>query len=196
MSQKLTRDRLKQIILEERQAVTRYLIAEGGCGCGGCPTCKSSLSSMSDMSRSSSMGGMMHHDEPEELDSLVITYEDDGLPSPKHYMDHATAGALTQSYPYEKDTGGDIVHGNDYGQSYMAKQHLHTIMKMAKKLDGMISGDEELEDWCESKIAVAASMMQAVTEFVCYHKAATHPEMESYAPNYGMRNLMRVLDEE
>lgn len=187
MAAKLTREHLRRIILEEKRNVTRALIAEGGCGCGGCSTCKSSLSSIA---------GYGSHDEPEEIDSLVISYDDDGLPDPKHYMDHASAGAMTQSYPYDRDTGGDVVHGHEYGQSYMAKQHLHTIMKMAKKLDSMIEGDEELEDWCESKIAVAASMMQSVTEFVCYHKAATMPEMESHPADYGMKNLMRVLSEE
>jgi hypothetical protein len=187
MPTKLTRERLKKIVLEERRAVTRALITEGGCGCGGCATCRSNLSSMS---------GYAPHDEPEEIDSLVISYGDDGLPDPKHYMDHATAGAMTQSYPYERDTDGDIVHGHEYGQSYMAKQHLHTIMKMAQQLDSMISGDEELEDWCESKLSVAASMMRSVSEFVSYHKAAAHPTAESHPADYGMRSLMRVLDEE
>lgn len=187
MAQRLTRDRLKQIILEERRAVTRQLISEGGCGCGGCSTCRSNLASMMSYEP---------HDEPEEIDSVAISYDDDGLPSPKHYMDHATAGALTHAYPYERDTGDDIVHGHDYGQSYMAKQHLNTIMKMAQKMDGMISGDEELEDWCESKIAVAASMLQSVAEFVAYHKAAAHPEAESHPDDHGMRSFMRVFDEE
>ena len=187
MSSKLTRSHLQKIILEERRAITRALISEGGCGCGGCSTCRSNLASMASFEA---------HDEPEEIDSLVISYGDDGLPKPEHYMDHATADAMTHAYPYEKDTDGDIVHGHDYGQSYMAKQHLHTIMKMAQKLDSMISGEEELEDWCESKISVAASMMRSVTEFVAYHKAASHPTSESHPADHGMRNLMRVLDEE
>jgi len=187
MAQRLTRDRLKQIILQERRAVTRQLISEGGCGCGSCSTCKSNLSGMM---------SFQPHDEPDDMDSIAISYEDDGLPSPKHYMDHAEAGALTQSYPYEEDTDGDIVHGHDYGQSYMAKQQLNTIMTIARKLDGMISGDEELEDWCESKISVATSMLQSVAEFVAYHKAATHSKAESYPDNHGMRSLMKVFDEE
>ena len=78
----------------------------------------------------------------------------------------------------------------------MAKQQLNTIMTIAKKLDGMISGDEELEDWCESKISVATSMLQSVAEFVAYHKAATHSAAESYPDNHGMRSLMKVFDEE
>jgi hypothetical protein len=142
------------------------------------------------------MASYEDHDEPEEIDSLVVTYGDDGMPKPEHYMDHATADAMAHSYPYEKDTGGDIVHGNDYGQSYMAKQHLSTIMKMAQQLDSMIEGDEELEDWCESKISVAASMMRSVAEFVAYHKSAAHPTAESHPADYGMRSLMRVLREE
>ena len=78
----------------------------------------------------------------------------------------------------------------------MAKQQLHTIMKMAQKLDGMIGGDEELEDWCESKLAVATSMLQSVTEFVSYHKAASHPDAESHPADHGMGSLMRILREE
>ena len=137
MAQRLTRDRLKQIILQERRAVTRQLISEGGCGCGGCATCKSNLSGMM---------SFQPHDESDEMDAVTISYDDDGLPSPKHYMDHAEAGALTHSYPYEEDTDGDIVHGHDYGQSYMAKQHLHTIIEACHELDSMIHGDEELEE--------------------------------------------------
>ena len=184
MIKKLTRATLKTIILEERRAVTRALIAEGGCGCGMCSTCRSSLSSMS---------GIESHDEP--ANSMIISYDDEGMPSSHNYMDHATANA-THAYPYEDDTGGDIVHGHDFGQSYMAKQQLHTIMKMAQKLDGMIEGDEELEDWCESKLAVATSMLQSVTEFVSYHKAASHPDAESHPADHGMGSLMRILREE
>jgi hypothetical protein len=78
----------------------------------------------------------------------------------------------------------------------MAKQQLHTIMQIAQKLDSAIEGDEELEDWCESKISVATSMLQSVAEFVMYHKAAAHPEAESHAPDHGMKSLLRVLSEE
>jgi len=35
-----------------------------------------------------------------------------------------------------------------------------------------------------------------VTEFVAYHKAASHPTAESHPADHGMRNLMGVLDEE
>ncbi len=185
MSSKLTRDHLRRIILEERRAVTRQLIAEGGCGCGGCSTCASGLKKI--------LGGSQEMEPHEDVE--VITYDDDGLPHPDLYQDHATADA-THAYPYEKDTGDDIVHGHEYGQSYMAKQNLHKLAKLAHQLDSMIEGDEELEDWCESKLAVAASMVQAVADFVAYHKGATMPEAESHAPDHGMMSLMRVLSEE
>ena len=186
MSEKLTRSHLKRIILEERRAITRKLISEGGCGCGGCSTCMSGLMKIV---------GDEGHGMPHEDKGLVISYDDSGMPSPDHYEDHATAG-MPHSYPYDKDTGDDIVHGHDYGQSYMAKQQLHTIMQIAQKLDSAIEGDEELEDWCESKISVATSMLQSVAEFVMYHKAAAHPEAESHAPDHGMKSLLRVLSEE
>jgi hypothetical protein len=178
------------MILEERRSITRRLIAESGCGCGGCSSCKASLSAMSRESM-----GHEHEMEP-EVEGLVISYDDDGLPDPKHYMDHAEAGALTQSYPYEQDTHGDIVHGHSFGQSYMAKQHLHTIVQNSDDLLNMIGGDEELEDWCESKLAVASSMVQAVKNFVEYYKGASHEKAESHSPMHGMHSLMRVLDEE
>ena len=190
MASKLTRDHLRRIILEERRSITRQLISEGGCGCGGCSTCKSGLMSM--------MGGGMsghEHDMDEDEDVQVISYDDDGLPHSSQYQDHATADA-THAYPYEKDTGGDIVHGHEYGQSYMAKQNLHKLANLAHQLDSMIEGDEELEDWCESKLSVAASMVQAVADFVAYHKGATMPEAESHMDDHGMMNLMRVLSEE
>lgn len=189
MSDRLTRSALKRIILEERRAITRKLISEGGCGCGGCSTCAQNMMKIVG-------SGMQDEDEHDHEDeSLVISYNDEGVPDPMHYVDHAEADA-THAYPYERDTDGDIVHGHDYGQSYMAKQHLHTIQKMVSKLDSVIEGDEELEDWCESKLAVAASMIQSVTEFVTYHKAASHPEAESHAPDHGMRSLMRLLNQE
>jgi len=186
MASKLTRDSLRQIILEERRSITRRLIAEGGCGCGGCSTCMSGLQNI--------MGGG-HEEMEHEGDIEVLTYSDDGLPHPSLYQDHASADA-THAYPYDKDTDGDIVHGHEYGQSYMAKQNLNRLANLAHQLDSMIEGDEELEDWCESKLSVAASMVQAVADFVAYHKGATMPESESHAPNHGMMNLMRVLSEE
>lgn len=188
MSNKLTRAKLSKMILEERRAITRRLIAEGGCGCGGCSGCKASLAAMSQENEGFEM-------EP-EVEGLVISYDDDGLPSPGQYMDHAEAGALSQSYPYEHDTDGDVVHGHGFSQSYMAKQHLYTIAQDSKALLGMIHGEEELEDWCESKLAVAASMVQAVKNYVEYHKGATHATAESSAPMHGLHSLMRVLDEE
>ena len=136
------------------------------------------------------------HEHPEESDDIVITYDDDGLPHPKHYMDHASASAYDHSYPYEKDTGDDIVHGHGFSQSYMAKQHLHSIVRDSQYLSSVVGGDEELEDWCESKLAVAASMVQAVKNYVRYHKtAAGHPEMESVKPLHPMHTLSRILDE-
>jgi hypothetical protein len=154
------------------------------------------------------LGGGVH-EEPDEDDALVISYDETGMPAPGNYMDYASASA----YPFGDDdddhhhgknftmgghneTGHDITHGDDYGQSYMAKQHINTIIKAAQTLDEMIHGDEELEDWCESKLAVAANTIQAVANFVSYHKGSTHTAAESYSPNYGIRNLMRVLDDE
>ena len=188
MSNKLTRAKLSQLILEERRAITRRLISEGGCGCGSCSGCKASLASMAREGQ--------HHEMTPEIEGLVISYDEDGLPSPSQYMDHAEAGALSQSYPYDQDTHGDIVHGHEYGQSYMAKQHLYTIMQDSEALLSMIGGDEELEDWCESKLAVAVSMIQAVKNFVEYHKGASHATAESSSPMHGVHSLMRVLDED
>jgi hypothetical protein len=203
MSDRLTRSSLKRIILEEKRAITRKLIAEGGCGCGGCSTCAQNMMKI--------IGDGMHEDDAHEgEDALVITYDDSGMPAPSNYDDYESV----TGYPFGDDedddhhhgknvtmggrdkTGHDITHGDDYGQSYMAKQHINTIIKSAKTLDSMIHGDEELEDWCESKLSVAASMLQAVANFVSYHKGASHTAAESYSPSYGVRNLMRVLEDE
>ena len=184
MPTKLTRDNLRKIILEERRAISHRLISEGGCGCGGCSTCMSGLMKI--------IGD--EEVEPDE-DVEVLTYSDDGLPHPSLYQDHASAVA-THLYPYDDHTDGDIVHGHQFGQSYMAKQNLHKLATLAHQIDGLIEGDEELEDWCESKLAVAASMVQAVADFISYHKGATMPEAEEHMPDHGMRNLMRVLSEE
>ncbi len=186
----------------ERRDLQRRLIQEGGCGCGGCSTCASSMMNIAD---EHDLYGMM----PDEHEAIVIEYGDDGLPSPSQYMDHATAHAYgklrdldAQGAGHSVTMGGksapgrDITHGDDYGQSYMAKNHLHSIMKSCKSLNSMISGDEELEDWCESKLAVAASMLQAVANFVEYHKSASQPTAESHPDMHGLRNLMRVLGDE
>lgn len=200
--QKLTRRTLQKIVLEERRNITRHLIMEGGCGCGGCSGCKSALNTFLS---AYAPGSDDHHDD--EVDGLVISYDDTGTPAPGNYVDYATASALGHSEDEEHEgknytmgghgmPGHDITHGDDYGQSYMAKQHLSTIMNSVQQLDGMIHGDEELEDWCESKLAVAASMVQAVANFVAYHKGAAHPEAEASAPMHGMHSLARLLDDE
>ena len=202
---RLRRNEIRSMILEERRNITRRLISEGGCGCGGCSTCKAGLESMFDVSTDYPMG-------QDNEGMVAISYGDDGLPLPKLYMDHASAYDYEQGmhgHDHEPKSstksvtmgglakpGHDITHGDDYGQSYMAKQHLHTIIEACHELDSMIHGDEELEDWCESKLSVAASMVQAVKNFVVYHKASAMPEAEAHAPDHGIKSLMRVLRQE
>jgi hypothetical protein len=195
--QKLTRRALQKIVLEERRNITRHLIMEGGCGCGGCSSCKSALNTFMNTFAPG------EDDDHDEVDGLVISYDDTGMPAPSNYIDYATSSTLGHDDEGKNYTmgghnmpGHDITHGDDYGQSYMAQQHLSTIMNAVQHLDVMIHGDEELEDWCESKLAVAASMVQAVANFVSYHKGAAHPEAESMAPMHGMHSLAHLLDDE
>jgi len=60
------------------------------------------------------------------------------------------------------------------GSSYMAKPQLAKISKYAHKLHSMISDNEELQDWQESKIAQISQMIGDVYHSIEYKKSKGH----------------------
>ena len=55
-------------------------------------------------------------------------------------------------------------------EGHMAKTNLFKIAEYATELHNMIQNNENLEPWVEEKIAVAASMMDAVGHHLKYKK--------------------------
>lgn len=52
----------------------------------------------------------------------------------------------------------------------MAKQNLYKLAEHATMLQAIIQDNENLEPWVEEKIAVAASMMESVGNYLQYEK--------------------------
>ena len=67
---------------------------------------------------------------------------------------------------------GDFKHGEtkdpDGYEGKMAKVNLSKIAEYAQTLIPLIQDDQNLEPWVEEKIAVAASMMDAVGHYMEY----------------------------
>ena len=54
------------------------------------------------------------------------------------------------------------------GTARMAKQHLYQLATTAQSLHDKLDDDDELPEWCQSKIAVAESSIDAVAEHLGY----------------------------
>lgn len=78
----------------------------------------------------------------------------------------------TASYPIPAPKP-DSIDPDGY-EGRMAKTNLFKIEEYARSLQGMIADNENLEPWAQEKIAVAASMIEAVAHYMQYDKS--HPE--------------------
>lgn len=70
------------------------------------------------------------------------------------------------------DCGHMEHHGDveDY-EADMFKGHLFTMAKQAAELNEMISEQEDIEEWVQEKIAVAAHALDTVYDYLVYQKS-------------------------
>ena len=59
----------------------------------------------------------------------------------------------------------------------MAKQQIHTIMRAAKRLHGMLSDDENLPEWVQKKITLAQNYLDGVSDYLASVDAERGEEM-------------------
>jgi len=59
----------------------------------------------------------------------------------------------------------------------MAKQQIHTIMRAAKKLHGMLGDDENLPEWVQKKITLAQNYIDGVSDYLASVQAERGEEM-------------------
>ena len=62
----------------------------------------------------------------------------------------------------------DKYHEGDEEQMYMVKKNLFTIAKEAKELYHATEGMGKIPEWCQEKLAVAASDLDVVFEYLMY----------------------------
>lgn len=67
----------------------------------------------------------------------------------------------------------DVSHIDPDGyEGAMAKSNLFNMAKNATELHNLIGDQENLEPWVEEKIAVAAQMIDSVTDHITYQKTS------------------------
>lgn len=68
---------------------------------------------------------------------------------------------------------GDMEHHGDVEdyEADMFKGHLFTMAKQAADLNEMISEQEDIEEWVQEKIAVAAHALDTVYDYLVYQKS-------------------------
>jgi hypothetical protein len=59
----------------------------------------------------------------------------------------------------------------------MAKQQIHTIMRAAKKLHGMLGDDDNLPEWVQKKITLAQNYIDGVADYMASQRAEAGEEM-------------------
>lgn len=57
---------------------------------------------------------------------------------------------------------------HDDEELYMIKKNLYTMNKQIKELCHSVDSGKDVPEWCQEKIAVAAAMMDAVYEYMCF----------------------------
>jgi hypothetical protein len=68
---------------------------------------------------------------------------------------------------------GDMEHSGDVEdyEADMFKGHLYTMAKQAHQLNEIISEHEDIEEWVQEKIAVAANALDTVYDYLMYQKS-------------------------
>ena len=66
----------------------------------------------------------------------------------------------------------------DESESKMAKKDLKDIMEYAQALDGMVVETEDLEDWVDSKIAVARQYLSDIAHYLSYEHGQPTEELD------------------
>lgn len=65
----------------------------------------------------------------------------------------------------------------DY-EADMFKGHLYTMAKQAHELNEIVSENEDIEEWVQEKIAVAANALDTVYDYLMYQKSKHEEEYE------------------
>ena len=78
----------------------------------------------------------------------------------------------------ELETHESFDGGGEYNdEASMVRNNLHTIVRCAKELNSMLSDDENMAEWVQEKIAVAANTMARVLDYV----ASEHEQGNQYS---------------
>ena len=74
----------------------------------------------------------------------------------------------------DSEQHGDV---EDY-EADMFKGHLYTLAKQAHQLNEIISEHEDIEEWVQEKVAVAANMLDTVYDYMMYQKSKDEEQNE------------------
>ena len=95
---------------------------------------------------------------------------------------------------------GDMEHHGDVEdyEADMFKGHLFTMAKQAADLNEMISEQEDIEEWVQEKIAVAANALDTVYDYLVYQKSKDghdHYEDDHHGDDHDDEYYVEFADE-
>ena len=84
----------------------------------------------------------------------------------------------------------DVVDQGEYDQEgAMAKDDLHTIVRAARRLNGMLDDDENMPEWVQSKINKAADYIDTAADYIESNKEQDMSEGEMDEAKYQGREV-------
>jgi hypothetical protein len=79
----------------------------------------------------------------------------------------------------------------------MAKNNLHTIVRVSTHLGRAFKEDENLPEWCQEKIAQAKGMMVAVMDYIIsQHEMGQQPEVPTFNAESAYKKYEEIINEE
>jgi len=84
---------------------------------------------------------------------------------------HGTSKLARKGSIAEDDSIALVDKGEYDREGEMAKQQIHTILRAAKKLHGMLGDDENLPEWVQKKITLAQNYIDGVADYMASVKA-------------------------
>lgn len=96
---------------------------------------------------------------------------------------------------YDEDDGIEYEDSDNYEESSMIKNNLYTMANQAQDLHDAIEDGDDLPEWVQEKIAVAAEMMDVIYDYLAAESAHMH---EARKPWYmkKRRNMKKTNESE
>jgi|688.fasta_scaffold07155_19 hypothetical protein len=114
----------------------------------------------------------------ETVDGIVIYADEAGMNLLENYG--YLGESITESQDYEADSDGDQVDMVDQGEydyeGDQAKDQLQTIVRAARRLNGMLDDNDNMPEWVQMKITKASDYIDTAADYMEANKGQSMDE--------------------